>query len=74
MHWMDHSMAAHIYIYIYIFIVPGWHDDGGIKWDCEWYGGDVGLDDYYADGDTRCNLWGSCCEFAGHTANTACCA
>lgn len=54
--------------------VPGWHDDGGIKWDCEWYGGDVGLDDYYADGDTRCSLWGSCCEFAGHTANTACCA
>mmetsp|Transcript_8807 Transcript_8807/g.13028 ORF Transcript_8807/g.13028 Transcript_8807/m.13028 type:complete len:440 (+) Transcript_8807:92-1411(+) len=55
--------------------VSGWHDDDGEKYNCEWYAQPVADDDdYYNEGDTRCNLWGSCCQNFGYTAGQACCA
>uniref|UniRef100_A0A7S2LR02 Uncharacterized protein n=1 Tax=Leptocylindrus danicus TaxID=163516 RepID=A0A7S2LR02_9STRA len=54
------------------FDVPGWKDTDGDG--CKWYATAVGVDDYYDDKAERCDLYGSCCETEGHTAETACCA
>lgn len=54
--------------------IPGWHDADGLRGVCEWYAAPVGDDDdYYNEGGTRCNLFGTSYENDGFTASTACC-
>jgi len=54
--------------------IPGWSDTENAG--CSWYEEPVLEIDFYEDGDTRCDLWGSDVEFAsdGYIANLACCA
>lgn len=58
--------------------VPGWYsadsEASRNQFDCAWFGLPVADDDdYYSEGDTRCDLFGDEEPNFGYTANEACC-